>query len=95
MGGRFGSLADLAGIGLKHGRGIQDDRLATEKTYELARQLMEQFEQKHGSYICRKLLNGCDLMTEEGQKYFAEKDLLNKTCKECVRSAVQILEKIL
>jgi len=82
-------------IGLKYGRGIKEDRSATEQTYKITRELMDRFEQQHGSCICRKLLNGCDLMTEEGQKYFEENDLLNKTCKECVRSVVQILEKIL
>jgi C_GCAxxG_C_C family probable redox protein len=82
-------------IGIKYGRGISDDRQTTEQTYTLTRELMDKFEQKHGSCICRKLLGDCDLMTEEGQKHFKEKDLLNKTCKECVRSVVQILDDIL
>jgi C_GCAxxG_C_C family probable redox protein len=82
-------------IGLKYGRGITNDRSAGEGSYRLTRELMNRFEQNHGTYICRKLLNECNLMTEEGQKYFKENDLLNKVCKECVRSVVQILEKIL
>ena len=56
---------------------------------------MDKFQAKHGSCICRELLAGCNLMTEEGQKYFRENDLKNKICKECVRSAVQIVEEIL
>jgi hypothetical protein len=55
---------------------------------------MDQFAGKHGSFICRKLLNGCELTTEEGQKQFKENDLLNKTCKACIQSAVEILENI-
>ena len=82
-------------IGLKYGRGLKEERTATEQTYKITRELMDRFEQKNGSCICRKLLNGCDLMTEAGQKFFNENNLLNKTCKECVRSAVQILERIL
>jgi C_GCAxxG_C_C family probable redox protein len=82
-------------IGLKYGRGIEDDRSNTGESHRLTKDLMDRFEEKHGTYICRKLLNDCDLMTEEGQEYLRENDLLNKTCKECVRSAVQILEKIL
>jgi len=81
-------------IGLIYGRGLSEDRSATEQSYRITRELMDRFEQEHGSCICRKLLGNCDLMTEEGQKYFKENDLLNKTCKSCVRSVVQILDDI-
>jgi hypothetical protein len=53
---------------------------------------MDRFSEKHGTVICRKLLNGCELTTEEGQKYFKENDLLNKLCVPCVQSIVMILE---
>ena len=82
-------------IGAKYGRGENDDRKATEITYVKIRELMEQFSQKHGTYICRKLLNGCELTTEEGQKTFKDNDYFNKVCKSCVRSAVEILETII
>jgi C_GCAxxG_C_C family probable redox protein len=82
-------------IGLKYGRGENDDPAAKELTYAKTRELMERFSQKHGTFLCRKLLNGCDLTTEEGQKRFKENDLLNKTCKVCVENAVQILEGII
>jgi hypothetical protein len=55
---------------------------------------MDEFARKQGTFICRKLLNGCDLMTSEGQKYFKENDLLKKICVPCVRSAVEIMENI-
>lgn len=82
-------------IGAKYGRGENDDKADTEKTYSKARELMEKFETKHGTFICRELLNGCDLSTEEGQMNFRNNDLFNATCKKCVRSVVQILEEIL
>ena len=82
-------------IGLKLGRGKTEDRTVTEQTYSLTRELMYRFEQKHGSCMCRTLLNECDLMTEEGQKYFKENNLLETTCKECVSSVVEILNIIL
>ena len=81
-------------IGAKYGRGVNDDRTATEKTYAKTRELMDKFAKRHGTFICRKLLNGCELTTEEGQKQFKENDLLNKTCKPCVQSVVEILEGI-
>ena len=82
-------------IGLQYGRGERDDRKATEQTYKKTRDLMDRFESQHGTFICRQLLNGCELMTEEGQRTFKENDLMNKTCKEYVRSVVQILQEIL
>jgi len=82
-------------IGAKYGRGEKDDQTARELTYTKTRQLMDQFAGKHGTCSCRKLLNDCDLTTEEGQKQFQENDLSNKACKPCVQSAVEILENIM
>ena len=81
-------------IGAKYGRGENDDRTATEKTYAKTRELMDRFAEKHGTFICRKLLNGVELTTEEGQKQFKQNNLLDKTCKLCVQSVVEILESI-
>ena len=82
-------------IGAKYGRGENDEKTATEKTYTKTRELMNKFETKHGAFICRDLLNGCDLSTEEGQMNFRNNDLFNNTCKKCVGNVVQILEEIL
>jgi C_GCAxxG_C_C family probable redox protein len=82
-------------LGLRYGRGSNDDRSAMELTYLKTRELMDLFSNKHGTFICRELLNGCELTTEEGQKYFKENDLLKKTCTPCVQSVVEILECIL
>ena len=53
-------------ISAKYGIGKNDDRTATELTYAKTRELMERFSEKHGTFICRKLLSGCELTTEEG-----------------------------
>ena len=82
-------------LGLRYGRGVNDDRSATEVTYLKTRALMDLFSKKHGTFMCRELLNGCELTTEEGQKYFKENELLKKTCIPCVQSVVEILERIL
>jgi hypothetical protein len=63
--------------GFGAGRGENEDRKATDNTYIKIRELMNQFSQRHGTYICRQLLNGCELTTEEGQKIFKENDYLN------------------
>jgi C_GCAxxG_C_C family probable redox protein len=85
----------MLAIGLKHGRGEGQDRATTEATYGKVRELMARFESQHGTYICRALLKGCDLNTPEGQQYFKENDLLNKTCAGCVRTVAETVQAIL
>ena len=82
-------------IGTKYGRGEKDEWKVTDMTYKKVRELMEKFAKKHSTFICRKLLSGCELTTEEGQKQFREDDLLNKVCKPCVQSVVEIVESIM
>ena len=82
-------------ISAKYGKVRKDDKPATELTYKKTRDLMEQFAAQNGSYICRELIEGCDLTTDTGQAYFKERDLLKKKCAVCVRTVVEILEEIL
>jgi C_GCAxxG_C_C family probable redox protein len=82
-------------LGLKYGKGVNDAKSATETTYAKTRELMDLFAERHGSGICSRLLNGCELGTEEGKKKFKENDLLNKVCNPCVKSVVEILEAIM
>jgi len=85
----------IIAIGLKYGRGKKDDQSATEITYEKTRELLDMFQARYNTFICLQLLNGCNLTTEKGQKYFKENDLKTKVCRECVRSVAIILEDIL
>jgi len=82
-------------IGAEYGRGEGDDRSATELTYKKTRELMDRFEKKHGTFICRKLLHGCELTTEEGQKHFKESNLSNTICQPCIRSVMEILDSLM
>jgi C_GCAxxG_C_C family probable redox protein len=82
-------------LGFKHGSAEKDNHSAKETTYAKTRELIDLFQKRHGTIICLDLLKGCDLMTEQGQKQFKENDLLDRTCKPCVESVVQILDKIM
>jgi C_GCAxxG_C_C family probable redox protein len=103
FGGGMGRKEEVCGavtggiivLGAKYGRGDKDDRAATEGTYQKTRELMDRFAAKHGTFICRQLLGGCELTTEEGQKQYKENDLFNKVCKPCVQSVVEMLEEIM
>lgn len=81
-------------IGTHCGRGENESRESTELTYNKTRELMDRFTEKHGTYICRKLIDDCELTSDEGQRQFKENDMLNKICKPCVQSVVEILETI-
>jgi C_GCAxxG_C_C family probable redox protein len=82
-------------IGLKYGRGEHVDRKVTDLAYAKVRELMDRFAEKHGTFICRKLLDGCELTTEEGHRQYKEKDLLHKICMPCVGTVAGILGDIL
>jgi len=81
-------------LGMRHGWVANDDHTAKETTYSKTQELMNQFALKHGSRICRDLLNGCDLTTEEGQRFFGDNDYLAKICNKCVKRVVEIIEQI-
>jgi C_GCAxxG_C_C family probable redox protein len=85
----------IMALGIKYGRGENGERSLTEGTYQEVRKLMERFVKKHGTYICRSLLGGCELTDPEGQMEFKQKDLYNKVCKECVCSVVEIVEELM
>jgi C_GCAxxG_C_C family probable redox protein len=85
----------IAAIGYKYGRGQNDTSDATETTYKKVRELMTSFEKTKGSYICNELLPGCDLKTSEGQNLFKDAAMKKGICEPCVRSVVEIVEKLL
>ena len=103
FGGGMGKKGEVCGavtggimaLGARYGRGEKEDGAAADATYAKTREFMDQFASKHGSCLCRELLNGCNLATKEGQKTFLEKDFKNKICTPCVRSAVEMVEKMM
>ncbi len=85
----------ILALGLKYGRGGRQDRTATEVTYRKTEELMSAVEKRHGSCLCRVLVEGCDLRTPEGQQRFKDGDLLHKTCAKCVETVVEEVEKLM
>jgi len=81
-------------LGLRHGRGTTDDHSATERTYLRTRELMDRLAAKHGSCLCRQLLQGYDLATQEGLQRAKADDIINKVCRPCVQTVVEILEQL-
>ena len=81
----------IMGLGLVHGRNTpEDDR---EYLYALVQELFKRFTDKHGTTSCHELI-GCDLNTEEGQKYFVDQNL-DPVCREITADAARIAMEIM
>lgn len=85
----------LLAISAVHGRGLHDDSSVQDKTYSLTRDFLARFEEKHGTLECRKLLDGADLMSAEGQERFKSENMKKDRCTIFVKDAVEILEGII
>ena len=81
-------------LNLLYGRGENDEKQKQDINYSKVRELISRFENIHGTINCRKLLDGCDLLTTEGQEKFKlEKLIVN--CYKYVEDTVKILDKII
>jgi C_GCAxxG_C_C family probable redox protein len=80
-------------IGAKHGMTDAADRPSVGRTYQGVRKLAERFRELHGTIICKELLGGIDLNSEEEHREFEEKNLAKTVCAQCVRDAARILEE--
>lgn len=75
-GGMCGAVSGaIMGIDLAAGRSSPAESI--EPSYSLAQKLIFRFESRHGSVNCRQLI-GCDLATEEGQRFFMENNLIER-----------------
>jgi C_GCAxxG_C_C family probable redox protein len=103
FGGGMGRKEEVCGavtggilvLGIKHGRGKNDPPEASDVAYGKVRELMDRFCERRGTFICRKLLNGCELASKEGHELYKEQDLKNKVCRLCVEDSAEIVETLL
>jgi len=78
-GGMCGAVSGaIMGINLAAGRNSPAESL--ELSYTLTQKLISRFERQYGSINCRQLM-GCDLVTEAGQRYFMENNLMEQCLK--------------
>ncbi len=80
--------------GLKHGSSKPEDKIAKEKSYKTGKEFIKMFETKHGTIICRKLIE-MDISTPEGLEAAHKKGVFENICKGLVKDAVEIIEKII
>jgi C_GCAxxG_C_C family probable redox protein len=82
-------------LGLRCGRGESEAPEANDAARARIEDFLSRFEARHGSILCRDLLEGCDIGTEAGREAFEARGLHERTCTPCVRSAVEIVAELL
>ena len=80
-------------LGAKYGRKENDTKNKTEVTYSKVQKFIDKFTKEKNAIRCSELLNGCNLLTEEGQKIFQKKNMLHEICFKCVVLACDILQE--
>jgi C_GCAxxG_C_C family probable redox protein len=94
-GGTCGAVTGaLMVIGLKHAKTRKDDDDSRELAYALAQDLMDAFQTRNGSLLCREIL-GVDVSTPEGMAEVRKRDLFRTVCPKFVKDAGEILEGLL
>ena len=81
-------------IGLKHGKHIEDDNKAKEKTNELTNKYIGKFKKEYGSIICKDLLK-LDLSIEEEAQKARESGIFKTLCPLLVKRSVELVEEVL
>jgi len=81
-------------LGFKYD-GEKDERQARYKTYDLVKEFVWRFEERHGNILCKALLGGADLATEGGRQEAADKKLFTTRCPMFVEDAAKIVDELL
>ncbi len=84
----------LLAISMKYGRGTEEDLEAKAKSYELAKKFMDEFQKINGSCICEKIL-GINIGTPENLRKARGMKLFETKCLDAVKSAADILDRLL
>ena len=80
-------------LGLSSDYKEEDGRAKINAVYEKVHRFIDEFSERKGTTKCRDLL-GCDLLTEDGQKFFKENNL-KLQCQAYVKFCCELLDKVL
>ena len=81
----------LLALGLARGA---DKPAGKEEIYRLSQEFMRRFEEKHGTLLCRGLID-CDISTPAGYQSATEKRVFTTICPILVRDAAEIAQALL
>lgn len=80
-------------IGLKNKLLPDKIYMSNQQAYDIISQLIQEFEKRNGSVICRDLI-GLDFNDEEAYRDARKKGIFYSTCSKFVSDAVRIIEDI-
>ena len=86
--------SSVAVLGLKSGYKEGDGRPKIDAVYDKVRSFTDEFKKVYGTIKCRDLL-GCDLVSEEGHKFFVDNNLRVVKCREYIKTCCGLLDKYL
>lgn len=81
-------------IGMKYGKTRDDDSQADNETFRRVAEFVKQFKARHTYITCSELLK-VDMGTPEGVKEASKKGLFTSVCPGYVKTAAELLDKIL
>ena len=82
-------------IGLKYGKGLNDDNNKKQISYNQANSFISEFQKLNNSVQCRELLNGLNMNDPDDYRIIEEQELFRTHCAKYVRQAVEITEKLI
>ncbi|MCE5174590.1 MAG: C-GCAxxG-C-C family protein [Bacteroidales bacterium] len=102
FGGGMGRLQETCGavtgafmiLGFHNCKKYSNNKDRKNGTYAMVQKFAASFKEKNGKTDCRSLL-GCDLTTEEGQKYLKEHNLHETICEKCILDAIAITDELI
>jgi C_GCAxxG_C_C family probable redox protein len=84
----------LMALGLKYGRGLDEDPQKKADTYKKTMEFVNEFTKKHGSIECKALMKNLNFHNEEDAKKIKELKIHETLCEEYVKDAIEITKKI-
>ncbi len=84
----------ILALNLIFGRGSKDEKEQQELNYLKIRELISNFEEKNSTIICRKLLDGCNLLCDEGQQRFKSENMVEQ-CHGYIADVIGIVDGII
>ncbi len=84
----------LMALGLKYGKGLNDDESRKKETYDRATEFFHEFKKIHGSVNCRELLRGLDMNDPEDFRNIREQNLFVTLCEKYVGDAAELAERL-
>jgi C_GCAxxG_C_C family probable redox protein len=82
-------------LGLHFGRGSEDGIEKKDITYEKSNEFLKEFTKRHGSIVCKELLQGLNMNDPQDKKKIEVLKLFQTVCVKYVQDAVQIVEQLI